>query len=121
MRKQRIALEHHSHLAFNGGCRSDVRVIETDRALIDSVKTGDQAQCGALAAATWPHQGKTFSLSNLEVKMAENPSVSDAATEIGDGKTHPLTAPLVKPETIDFWKITTRKTRGIEPSTVAAA
>ena len=121
MGEECITLEDHSHLALNRSCVGDVFSLNCDRAIVHLVEAGNQTQRGAFAAATGTHEGQAFAIADVEVKMAKDPTVGDAASKIVDGKTHPLTAPLVKPETIDFWNIKTSKMRGMEPSTVAAA
>ena len=102
MREQRIALEHHANASF-GGCElCHIMPSDRNRAFIDRIEAGNQAQCSAFSASARPNKGQAFIVADLKGKMSDNPLIADASPYVLEVKCHPFTAPLVKPETMGF-------------------
>ena len=85
------------------------------------IKSCNQAQCCAFAASTRPDKSEALIVCNGHAQIFNNPLIADFSPDLSKFECHPFTAPVVKPETIGFWKTITKITSGIEPRTVAAA
>ena len=102
MREQRIALEHHANASISRCELCHVTSSDRNRAFTDRIKAGNQAQRCAFSASARPDKGQAFIVADLKGKMSDNPLIGDASSNVLEDKRHPLTAPLVKPETMGF-------------------
>ena len=124
VRIERVALEHHRHLALAGGALGHVLAIENDAAGAGGIEPGQQAQGGGFAAAAWAEQRQAFPRCHRKAEAIEQQAIAHLAAQLIAMQTrcgHPFTAPWVSPLTICRWNTSTRASSGRPPSTVAAA
>ncbi len=82
VREQRIALEHHRHVAVGGGHSGYVAAADEDRAVAGQFEAGDQAQRGGLAAARRSQQRDQRPRGNGKGQIANR---GDVAVHLADG------------------------------------
>ena len=75
--EQRVALEHHAHLALTHVHVGHVLAVDEHAALVHVVKSGDGAQQGGLAAAGGAQQRHHFAFVDVQVDMLQNRIASE--------------------------------------------
>ena len=104
VRVERVALEHHRHVALVRGHHVHERGIEVERAGGDVLEAGDQVERGRLAAARGAEQHDELLVGDLEIQVRERDEAVGVGLarrrETNGGHRQPFTAPAVRPETM---------------------
>ena len=114
VRIERIALEHHRHVAVAGREERRVRTIQVHEPVRRGLQAGDDAERRRLARAGRTEQGEELPRAYLQVDVAQHARVAERLADarelhlaaVGDGASHllvtPLTAPAESPATMCF-------------------
>ena len=82
VRKQRVRLEHHPHVALVGWHARHVLAVDEDAPGVGPVEAGDEAERRRLAAPGGPEQGEELALREREIDPVERDHLAELAPQL---------------------------------------